>query len=215
MSIDIEVKQSYYLITPNELNSENLDTLDILVNKKLMESGKNIVLSFANVETIFSIHLSNIIKLFKKLKNLNLKLILTDISLPVLNVLQMTRMETLLPIYITFDDFKASGEELLTSSQGNELRFEYHIANANGVFQISLEGFLVNNGLFKDMLKRIAGDFLLHLDFNMLAFAEWDALEVLVEMTKTRRIVIEGASPLVIEFLEDKGVAEKFVLEDY
>jgi hypothetical protein len=34
-------------------------------------------------------------------------------------------------------------------------------------------------------------------------------------MTKTRRIVIEGASPLVIEFLEDKGVAEKFVLEDY
>jgi anti-anti-sigma factor len=215
MSIDIEVKESYYLITPNELNSENLDTLDILVNKKLMESGKNIVLSFAKVETIFSIHLSNIIKLFKKLKNLNLKLILTDISLPVLNVLQMTKMETLLPIYITFDDFKASKEELLTSSKENGLRFEYRIANANGAVQISLEGFLVNNRLFKDMLKQIAGDSLLHLDFNKLAFAEWDTLEVLVEMTKTRRIAIGGASPLVIEFLEDKGIAEKFVLEGY
>lgn len=87
MSIDVDVKQSYYLITPNELNSENLDTLNILVNKKLMESGKNIALSFAKAETIFSIHLCNIIKLFKKLKNSNLKLILTDISRPVLNVL--------------------------------------------------------------------------------------------------------------------------------
>ena len=179
-----------------------------------MESSKNIVLSFAKVETIFSIHLSNIIKLFKKLKKLNLKLILTDISIPVLNVLQMTRMDTLLPLYITFDDFMASGEELLTFSKENGLRFEYRIGDKNGVEHVFLEGFLVNNALFKDMLKQISGDCLLHLNFNELAFVEWDALEVLVEMTKTRRIAIEGASPLVIEFLEDKEVAEKFVLED-
>ena len=214
MSIDIETNKEYYLITPDKLNTENLDALDVLVNKKLMESGKNIVLSFAKVETIFSIHLSNIIKLFKKLKGLNLKLILIDISHPILNVLQMTRMETILPIYITFDDFLDSGEELGAFSKENGLHFEYQIAKKKKVFQVSLEGFLVHNEPFKEMLKEVTGDCLLQLDFNELAFVEWDALEVLVEMTETRRIAIDGASPLVVEFLEEKGVAEKFLLEE-
>jgi anti-anti-sigma factor len=218
--IETEIKQVYSLIVPKNLEAGVLDQLGGLAEKLLIERKQDIVLSLRHIETVFSVHLTVFVQLYKLLKSFNLKFVIVDISPAVLNVMQMTQLENLLPLFLSIDHYEESladgdsGVSGTKESLDEEVSFSYQISNEQEPVVVYCEGYMAFGEGILRLQELLDEHKAFTLDFEKVGYIDTRVLILLSDMAEEHFITIANASNVLIELFEQHHILEKFTVLD-
>lgn len=214
--IKTEIHDGFSLIVPDSLESTELDGLSSLAEKMLIEKKQDVVLSLRNVDTVFSVHLTIFVQLYKLLKSFNLRFIITDISPAVLNVMQMTQLENLLPLYLTLDHFQDSlrAEESISDTDEEKVRFSFHIDESQGEPVVECHGYLEFGEEVRRLQEVLDSKKSFTLDFQDVGYVDTRVLILLSDMAEEHFIKVRGASNVIQELFDEHHLTSKFELVD-
>lgn len=204
--VQYEDKGNYHLLVPKVLSENELEALQPQVEKLLIDAQKNVVLSLQNIDTIFSIHLTAFIQLYKLLKSFNLSFVLVDISPSVLNVMQMTHLENLLSIYICLDDY----EDSVDGSEGSSgktapLPFEY--SEEEGLYHCS--GHMAYGTDVRKLFSLVEGRKEIRFEMSQVGYVEGKVLELIAE----NQITLVNPGSVILEIIHELEYDSKIKIE--
>jgi anti-anti-sigma factor len=215
-ALNHETRAGYHILFPENLNEDEVDGLIPLVEKLLMEKQQDVVLSLALIDSVFSVHLTAFIQLYKLLKNFRLKFILVDLSPAVLNVLQMTHLENLLSLYLSVDDFTEELEQRQVPeiSDMSDLSFKYQIQQEDDFVVVQCEGHMTASEELFALKKELEQDHTIILDLKRIGYMDNHALIVIGGLASQANVTIRKASNVIIELLELNQLLHRVVIEE-
>ena len=211
-SLIIKSDHHYHYICPEQgINEDQVDYLYTTIEKLLMVNRVHVVLDLKNVNTIFSLHLTLFVKLFKLLKSCKMNFALVGLSSEVVNVLEMTQLDDYLDLYIDVEEFKehlkVTGDKL---NAHQDLSFDYSLNKDGDTLKISFTGFITSNDKLEELKKHVQGENKLTIDLSNSGFIDTKALIWLSDLTQGKAICIRNPSNAIFQLLEENNLVEKF-----
>lgn len=214
IELKIEKFENYTIVTPDNLPSDNTTDFLVQIEKILFQKHQHIVLSLKELESLFSVQLSSIIQVYKLLQEFNLKLVLCDLSFGIVNVLEMTQMTNLMPLYIERSAFEAEADSLTLDAAPPELEFVIDHQNAGSESVYSLKGFVTHGAQLQKLAKIVDDELKPVLNIAKVGFIDRNALIFLSHLTQKRKLTLRGATAFIEELLEEEKLAHLFEIEN-
>jgi anti-anti-sigma regulatory factor len=149
------------------------------------------------------------------LKGFNLRLVVADITPAVLNVMQMTQLENLLPLFLTLEQFEESldsaDEEMqVVHEEQMDFSFEVQEVTPGEKAVCTCRGYMsFSNEILK--LQDALEDYRSFvLDFTQVGYIDTRVLILLSDLAEEHFVEISGASNVLIELFEEHHLEEKF-----
>jgi anti-anti-sigma factor len=209
-----DIRENYTLLTPFDLSANELEKLHSLVEEVLMIKKQDIVLSLKNIENVYSVHLTAFVQIYKLLKGQNLNFIITDISPAVLNVMQMTQLESLLSLHLSLNDYEDFIRGKSANTSEKELSFFYEIENTSLRPVIRCHGYMIFGTeviKFKEECDKYESYV---LDMTEVGYVDARVLILLSDLADSATIQVRGASSVLLELFEKHRLDQKLRIED-
>ncbi|HSQ43036.1 MAG TPA: STAS domain-containing protein [Fibrobacteraceae bacterium] len=201
-TLKFEIADLYTLIAPEALGPAELDRLPSFVEELLVQKKQDVVISLAKVDTVFSSHLTAFVQVYRLLKSFNLRFIIVDISPAVLNVLQMTQLDSLLPLFLTLPDFRES-LAIKNQSVPEMVDFHYRIDNLDGdLCKVSCSGYMSFGQQVRNLQRDLADRTHILLDIKEVGYMDTRVLIMLADLADKVNLEVCGVSNVVQELFE-------------
>ena len=214
-NLPFEICESFTLVTPKNLGPNELDHLATFVEGLLLEKKQDLVLSLANVDTVFSSHLTAFVQVYRLMKSFNLRFIIADISPAVLNVLQMTQLDSLLPLYLSIQDYKdANVLKHEEDAAAPALDFSYSLLEKEGLVKVLCKGYMAFGENVRKLQAELLGKPNILLDLSQVGYMDTRVLIMIADLTSRSKIEIAGASNVIRELFEQHRIQSKVKFSD-
>jgi len=208
-NLSFEISEGYTLVRPKQLGPSELDHLPTYVESVLLERKQDVVLSLENVETVFSSHLTALVQIYRLLKSFNLKFIITDISPAVLNVMQMTQLDSLLPLFLCLQDFKDALKSRGTTAPSGALDFSFVIEDKGSKCVVTCKGYMAFGDRVRQLQAQLEGKHQVELDLSAVGYMDTRVLIMISDLATRMTFVVRGASNVVRELFEQHRMQGK------
>lgn len=212
-SFDAEIRDGYTFFAPEELDPTALDALPGFVEGLLTTRKQDLVLSLRQIDTVFSMHLTAFVQLYRLLKGFNQRFIIVDISPAVLNVLQMTQLESLLPLYLTLDGYLESVQKK-SSSEGmapSEVGFEYKCLPEGDRVRVECKGYMA----FGEKIRLLQGEVSRYpkilFDLSAVGYVDTRVLILIGDLASRHTVEVKGASDVIRELFQQHRLQGRVV----
>lgn len=209
-NLQFEISEGYTIVTPKVFGPAELDHLPSFVEDLLLQKKQDVVLSLVEVQTVFSSHLTAFVQVYRLLKSFNLRLIIVDISPAVLNVLQMTQLDSLLSLFLTLQDFKDFISSKSCSSQnGKELDFVFIVDQKDDVTVAKCKGYMAFGESVRQLQAALADKSKVRLELGDVGYMDTRVLIMISDLTTKSEVEIVGASAVIRELFEQHRLIAK------
>lgn len=214
-NLHFEIKDGYTLLQPKVLGPEELDRLPSQVEDLLLQKKQDVVLSLRFVDTVFSSHLTAFVQIYRLMQSFNLRLIVADISPSVLNVMQMTQLDSLLPIHLSLQDFEESFASRSASNSGaRQLKFSYEVKEQSGMILAICKGYMSFGAESRALQTELAGKQSIRFDFSEVGYMDTRVLIMMADLATRAHIEVVGASNVIRELFEQHRIHSKVTFLD-
>lgn len=214
-NLQFEIFDGFSLVTPKLLGPGELDRLPAFVEDLLLQKKQDVVLSLVHIQTVFSSHLTAFVQVYRLMKSFNLRLIVVDISPAVLNVLQMTQLDSLLPLFLSIQDYKDSlGTVAGASPKESHLDFTFTIQESDGVAVARCKGYMAFGDSVRDLQSALNGHPKIRLDLSAVGYMDTRVLIMVADFANKAELEVVGASAVIRELFEQHRLLGKINLQD-
>lgn len=214
-NLQFEIFDGFTLVTPRALGPAELDHLPSFVEDLLLQKKQDIVMSLAYIQTVFSSHLTAFVQVYRLLKSFNLRLIVVDISPAVLNVLQMTQLDSLLPLFLSLQDFRESMASNSTiPSCDAALDFTFALDESAGVAVARCKGYMAFGDSVRELQSALAGKPKIRLILSDVGYMDTRVLIMVSDLATRSEIEIQGASAVIRELFEQHRLLNKVTFSE-
>jgi len=188
----IEDKGKYYKISEFDSETEDFNSIFFKIENALKEKMQDIVFSLSSIRVLYSSHLAVFVRINQILRKNNLRFVLTDISPEIKNLLQITQLDNIFPVYKTFEDFQNSD---ITNKPDLETDFEWQIVKDNeNSANVMCKGNMTESETFDELQKNIMDFQNISFDFSKLQSMDAAAIAFFKKMASENSVKITGAN---------------------
>lgn len=206
-TLHYEIRDDFTLITPLQLGPEELDDIPAMIEDLLTQKKQDVVLSLDHVSTVFSTHLTAFVQIYRLMQGFQLKLVVVDISPAVLNVMQMTQLDSLIPLYLSLEDYVESRSNL--SAQGTsteELSFSYQIETTAEGIKVLCKGYMAYGPQTRTLYGKISESKNILLDLTQVGYMDTRVLIMVSDLANKTNITVQGATNVIRELFEQHRI---------
>jgi anti-anti-sigma factor len=208
----IEDKGDYFQITDFNLETEDFHYIFQKMEEALRTKKQDMLLSLADVGVLYSSHLAVLVRVHQLMHKNGLRFVISDISLEIKNLLQITQLDSILSIYETIDDFKNSLKSNVVKQQP-KMDFEWQVSQTNeDVINIVCKGNMFAGEQLDKLKERISDFFCIVFDFSNLQSMDSDSAVFLDKLADNHSVTITGANAELIEQFRQKLIYGKVKL---
>lgn len=204
-----EIREGYTFFAPAELDPAALDGLPAYVEGLLMQKKQDLVLSLVHIDTVFSMHLTAFVQLYRLLKSFNQRFIIVDISPAVLNVMQMTQLESLLPLFLTHQDFLDSLQKKSADAPAGDAAFDYVLQAEGDRVTVFCKGYMAFGERVRHLQTELASFARITLDLAGVGFVDTRVLLLIGDLASRHAIEVRGASNVIRELFQQHRLQSK------
>lgn len=208
-NLQFQVCDTYTLVTPTVLGPSELDHLPAFVEDLLLQKKQDVVMSLANIDTVFSSHLTAFVQVYRLLKSFNLRFMIADISPAVLNVMQMTQLDSLLPLFLSLEDYTASLGSQSKSETTGSLDFKYSIQDKGASIEVKCNGYMAFGDQVRKMQSEISGKQSVVIDLAEVGYMDTRVLIMIADLASKSKVSVQGASNVIRELFEQHRLQGK------
>jgi anti-anti-sigma factor len=209
----IEDKGGYYQIAGFDFEVNDFHNIFAKIENVLKTKKQDVLLSLEPVGVLYSSHLAIFVRIHQMMHKNSLRFIISDVSTEIMNLLQITQLDSIFSIYKTLDDFKNSLK--IAEDESNNLwqSFEWQLEkNDNESANIICKGNMLAGEQLDKLQKNIADFFGLSFDFSALQSMDSASIVFLDRIADKHSISIKGASEELIEQFRQKFIYGKVKL---
>ncbi len=207
------IQEGFTIVTPSQLGPAELDHLPAYVENLLLQQNQEVVLSLASIETVFSSHLTAFVQVYRLLKSFHLRFVVVDISPAVLNVMQMTQLDSLLPLFLSLDDYLESRKPNKSDPQNpsaiGKLDFHYSTSKEGENLVVTCNGYMSFGAKVRDMQKELDHAHHVALDLSAVGYMDTRVLILVADLARHKSVEIRGASNVLRELFEEHRLDDK------
>jgi anti-anti-sigma factor len=205
----IEDKGSYYQISDFDSETNDFKAIFIKIEDALKAKAQNFVLSLASIKVLYSSHLATFVRINQMLRKENLHFILADISPEIRNLLQITQLDSIFPVYDTIEDFKRNLEDSEKNTP-SALNFEWQIVkDGENSINVICKGDMATSDSLDGLQKNVVNFPSISFDFSKLDSMDAASMAFLESIADKCSIQITGASKELIQQFQQKPIYEK------
>ena len=209
----IEDKESYYQISNFDSENEDFNSIFLKIDQALKEKMQDVVFSLASVKVLYSSHLAVFVRINQVLRKNDLNFILVDISPEIKNLLQITQLNSIFPVFDTMEDFHKSSSE---SAKGRSRKagFEWQIVkDSDDSANVMCKGNMVSGESLNELQKSVVEFYNVSFDFSKLLSMDQESLSFLDTLSTKHSVKIVGANEDLIEQFRQKQICEKVKIQ--
>jgi len=210
---NIEDKGGYYQITGFDFEVGDFHNVFIKIESALKTKKQDVLLSLAPVGVLYSSHLAIFVRIHQMMHKNNLRFIISDVSPEIMNLLQITQLDSIFSIYKTSTDFKNSLKSAENELNSLAQNFEWQLEkNDNESANVICKGNMLAGEQLEELQKSILDFFSLTFDFSNLQSMDSAAITFLDRIADKHSISIKGASEELVEQFRQKFIYGKVKL---
>jgi len=209
----IEDKGGYYQIIGFDFEVGDFHNIFAKIESALKAKKQDVLLSLAPVGVLYSSHLAIFVRIHQMMHRNNLHFIIIDVSPEIMNLLQITQLDSIFSIYKTSADFKNSLKKTENKLNNSEQSFEWQLNKKdNESVDIICKGNMLAGGQLDELQKSVLDFFSITFDFSDLQSMDSAAITFLDRIADKHSISIKGASELLVEQFRQKFIYGKVKL---
>jgi len=209
----IEDKGGYYQIVGFDFEAGDFHHIFAKIENALKAKKQDVLLSLEPVGVLYSSHLAIFVRIHQMMHRNNLRFIISDVSPEIMNLLQITQLDSIFSIYKTSDDFKNSLKSAENGSNGSAQSFEWTLNKKDKESaDIICKGNMIAGNKLDELQKSISDFFSLNFDFSALQSMDSVAITFLDQIADKHSISIKGASEELVEQFRQKFIYGKVKL---
>ena len=209
----IEDKGGYYQIIGFDFEASDFHNIFVKIENALKTKKQNVLLSLEPVGVLYSSHLAIFVRIHQMMHKNNLHFIISDVSPEIMNLLQITQLDSIFSIYKTLDDFKISLKNAENELDHLAQNFEWHLEkNDDESANIICKGNMLAGGQLDELQKSVLDFFSIVFDFSDLQSMDSAAITFLDRIADKHSISIKGASEQLVEQFRQKFIYGKVKL---
>jgi anti-anti-sigma factor len=202
----IEDNGNYYQISNFDSENEDFNSIFLKIDAALKEKMQDVVLSLKSVTVLYSSHLAVFVRINQVLRKNSLRFTLVDISPEVRNLLQITQLDSIFPVFETMEDFKNHSKD----SKGQKTNFEWQIVkDSDDSANVICKGSMHAGESLEELHKSILDFCSISFDFSKLRSIDQASLALLNTLSEKYSIQIAGAGKEIAEKLGEKQIYGK------
>ena len=208
----IEDKDYYYQVSEFKSEMEDFGSVFLKIENVLKEKMQDVVLSLASIRVLYSSHLAMFVRINQLLRKNNLRFVLADISPEVKNLLQITQLDSIFPVYETLEDFKNISKRAEKDTQ-IQTDFEWQIVkDSENSVSVICKGNMVASKSLDELQKTIMDFYSISFDFSKLQSMDQASLELFDKIADKHSVQISGVSEELVEQFRQKLIYGKMKL---
>ena len=209
----IEDKGGYYQIAGFDFEVGDFHNIFAKIESALKTKKQDVLISLAPVGVLYSSHLAIFVRIHQMMHRNNLHFIISDVSPEIMNLLQITQLDSIFSIYKTSDDFLNSLKGSENGSSDSTQSFEWDLKkNDDKSASVICKGNMLAGEKLDELQKSIADFFSLTFDFSNLQSMDSTAITFLDQIADKHSISIKGASEELVEHFRQKFIYGKVKL---
>jgi anti-anti-sigma factor len=205
----IEDKESYYQISDFDSETSDFRAIFAKIEEALNAKAQDFVLSLNSVKVLYSSHLAAFVKINQMLRKRNLRFVLVDISPEIRNLLQITQLDSIFPVFETVADFKTSMKYAEKHAPAGP-NFEWQIVKTgeNSV-NVVCKGDMAAGDSLEELQKNIVNYPSISFDFSKLSSMDSASIALMDSVVNRQSVQISGANDELIQKFKQKSIYEK------
>jgi len=209
----IEDKGGYYQITGFDFDVGGFHNVLAKIESALKTKKQDVLLSLEPVGVLYSSHLAIFVRIHQMMHKNNLRFVISDVSPEIMNLLQITQLDSIFSIFKTSDDFKNSLKSAANELNHSVQNFEWQLNKTdNESADIICKGNMLSGEQLEKLQKSILDFFSLTFDFSNLQSMDSAAITFLDRIADKHSISIKGASEELVEQFRQKFIYGKVKL---
>jgi len=209
----IEDKGGYYEIVGFDFEVGDFHHIFAKIENALKTKKQDVLLSLEPVGVLYSSHLAIFVRIHQMMHRNNLRFVISDVSPEIMNLLQITQLDSIFSIYKTSDDYKNSLKSIENETNYSTQGFEWQLnKNDNESADIICKGNMAAGEQLDKLQKSVLDFFSLTFDFSALQSMDSVAITFLDRIADKHSISIKGASEELVEQFRQKFIYGKVKL---
>ncbi|MCL1957589.1 MAG: hypothetical protein FWF63_09725 [Fibromonadales bacterium] len=209
----IEDKGGYYQISGFDFEVGDFHNIFAKIESALKAKKQDVLLSLAPVGVLYSSHLAIFVRIHQMMHRNNLHFIISDVSPEIMNLLQITQLDSIFSIYKTSEDFQNSLKNSENVSGKSAQGFEWQLKKSdNESADITCKGNMLAGEQLDELQKSVLDFFSITFDFSDLQSMDSSAITFLDRIADKHSISIKGASEQLVEQFRQKFIYGKVKL---
>jgi len=209
----IEDKGGYYQIVGFDFEAGDFHHIFAKIEGVLRTKKQDVLLSLEPVGVLYSSHLAIFVRIHQMMHRNNLRFVISDVSPEIMNLLQITQLDSIFSIYKTSDDFKDSLKNAENNLNNSAQSFEWRLnKNDNESADIICKGNMIAGEQLDKLQKSVLDLFSINFDFSALQSMDSTAITFLDRIADKHSISIKGASDELVEQFRQKFIYGKVKL---
>jgi len=209
----IEDKGGYYQIADFDFEAGDFHHIFTKIENALKTKKQDVLLSLEPVGVLYSSHLAIFVRIHQMMHRSNLRFVISDVSPEIMNLLQITQLDTIFSIYKTSDDFKNSLKSTENGLSNSTHDFEWQLnKHDNESADVICKGNIIAGNKLDELQKSVLDFFSLNFDFSAVQSIDSTAITFLDRIADKHSISIKGASGELIEQFRQKFIYGKVKL---
>jgi anti-anti-sigma factor len=148
-----------WIVLPDAINMDTYGPIEKEVGRVLIEKNIQVVVDLSNTNNLFSSGLGLIIRVRKKVYELNGSICLVNVSQKIRSVFETVHLDKVLPLYATDVEFEISQEQFRKCFSAEKYEFVFVARIENGIYRINCSGHMTveqNLTAFRDFAWDVA-----------------------------------------------------------
>ncbi|MDR2584030.1 MAG: STAS domain-containing protein [Fibromonadaceae bacterium] len=209
----IEDKGGYYQISGFDFEVGDFHNIFAKIESALKAKKQDVLLSLAPVGVLYSSHLAIFVRIHQMMHRNNLHFIISDVSPEIMNLLQITQLDSIFSIYKTSEDFQSSLKNSENGLSKSAQSFEWQLKkNDHESADIICKGNMIAGEQLDELQKSVIDFFSITFDFSDLQSMDSSAITFLDRIADKQSISIKGASDQLVEQFRQKFIYGKVKL---
>jgi len=209
----IEDKGGYYQIIGFDFEVGDFHNIFAKIESALKAKKQDVLLSLAPVGVLYSSHLAIFVRIHQMMHRNNLHFIISDVSPEIMNLLQITQLDSIFSIYKTSEDFQNSLKSAENELNKSAKDFEWQLKkNDDESADVICKGNMLAGGQLDELQKSVLDFFSIVFDFSDLQSMDSAAITFLDRIADKHSISIKGASEQLVEQFRQKFIYGKVKL---
>jgi len=209
----IEDKGGYYQIVGFDFEVGDFHNIFAKIESALKAKKQDVLLSLAPVGVLYSSHLAIFVRIHQMMHRNNLHFIISDVSPEIMNLLQITQLDSIFSIYKTSEDFRNSLKSAENGAENSTQGFEWQLKkNDNESADVICKGNMIAGEQLDELQKSVLDFFSINFDFSDLQTMDSTAITFLDRIADKHSISIKGASEQLVEQFRQKFIYGKVKL---
>ncbi|MCL2281795.1 MAG: hypothetical protein FWC26_00585 [Fibromonadales bacterium] len=195
----IKDKEGYFQIINFNLEAEDFFDIFQKIEDALRLKKQDLLLSLASIGVLYSSHLATLVRIHQLMHKNNLRFVISDISPEIMNLLQITQLDSIFSTYETLMDFKSS-LKLSDEKAQPQMNFEWQITKDDkDIVNIACKGNMFSGEQLNKLEESISDHLNAVFNFSNLQSIDSASITFLDKFADNHSVSIAGASKELIE----------------